>query len=69
MFKGNNIDNFVQFYTFETFEYLFRIERNTKFLKHRYICARAKDFTVDQRTVAVEKYRFYLGHVFPLSLV
>uniref|UniRef100_UPI003CD0357F hypothetical protein n=1 Tax=Escherichia coli TaxID=562 RepID=UPI003CD0357F len=24
---------------------------------------------VDQRTVAVEKYRFYLGHVFPLSLV
>ncbi len=55
MFKGNNIDNFVQFYTFETFEYLFRIERNTKFLKHRYICAGANDFTVDQRTVAVKE--------------
>ncbi len=56
MFKGNDIDNFVQFYTFETFEYLFGNERNTEFLKHRYIYAGANDFTVDQRTVAVEKF-------------
>ncbi|ESC93535.1 hypothetical protein HMPREF1594_03515 [Escherichia coli 907446] len=42
---------------------------NAKFPEHRDIGARANDLAIDQRTVAVEKYRFYLGYVFPLSLV
>lgn len=69
LFFTDDVDDFVEFYAFKTGKNLFQVNVNAKFPEHRDIGARANDLAIDQRTVAVEKYRFYLGHVFPLSLV
>ena len=69
LFFTDDVDDFVEFYAFKTGKNLFQLNVNAKFPEHRDIGARANDLAIDQRTVAVEKYRFYLGHVFPLSLV
>ncbi len=65
MFGVNNVDDFVELHAFKTFERLFEIERDTKFLEHGDIRPGTDDLTVDQRTVAVEKYRINLRHAFP----
>ena len=69
LFFTDDVDDFVEFYAFKTGKNLFQVNVNAKFPEHRDIGARANDLAIDQRTVAVEKYRFYLGYVFPLSLV
>ncbi|MNP50698.1 hypothetical protein D3C76_1449780 [compost metagenome] len=65
MLSVDNVDDLVQFDALEAFKCLFEIERNAKFLEHADIRAGTNDLTVDQRTVAVEKYRFNSGHAFP----
>jgi hypothetical protein len=63
--KGEQLDGSHQRRAFKALKNLVEIERNTKFLEHGDICPGANDLTVDQRTVAVEKYRFNLRHAFP----
>ena len=69
VFGVNDVDDLVQFHALKAFEHLVEIERNTKFLEHGDIRAGTNDLTVDQRTVAVEKYRFNSGHAFPFLQV
>ncbi len=64
LFFTDDVDDFVEFYAFKTGKNLFQLNVNAKFPAHRDIGARANDLAIDQRTVAVEKYRFYLDMSF-----
>ncbi|MNL60766.1 hypothetical protein D3C87_1846090 [compost metagenome] len=65
MLGVDDVNNLVKLHAFKALKNLFEIERNAKFLEHADIRAGTNDLTVDQRTVAVEKYRFNLRHAFP----
>ncbi len=65
MFFVNDVDDLVELYALKAFKHLVEFQRNAKFLEHGHIRAGTNDLTVDQRTVAVEKYRFNSGHAFP----
>ena len=65
VFFVNDVDDLVELHALKAFKHLFEFQRNAKFLEHGDIRAGTNDLTVDQRTVAVEKYRFNSGHAFP----
>ncbi len=67
VFGINDVDDLVELHAFKTLKYLFKIERNAKFLEHMNIRSGTNHFAIDQRTVTVEKYRFNLRHAISCS--